>query len=575
MLICLDKKNIKDLVFINIRRPIFLIFNIMKNLIVAPVDNDESKHSSMPVRFGLISKVILFFLLVVSQPTVYAQDISIDPDKFHQKFIGVGGAVGNYFDRYFNLSRKDRRGLCRLLAEDLNYEFFKSYDGNKTPEEDPGYYDDRATFYNDLKKFAPDVQVHVTFMQVAKKYESEIENNTSGIYSTIAREYFDILKAYHDRNATVAQIDILNEPGGGDLARTLGRLFSRAVPKLRRLIENNSVNTTGVPMPLVVGPSTWGPAQTPKWIKIFKEEMPSAWNNIDIVSTHGYSKGWQTKLYKDINDTCEGKPFYNNEQTGKAHKGDGLYEQTEAGDLSSSLEGALSLSQIFTAGMLGGTNAFFIFQNFNHTQNNAALLEINEGTYKTKKMYFGFKQITSLQPDDSFRIDRSYKGLGGLRILTMRGKKQKVVYLHVTNIKANNVKGSFNLQKKKGYIITGIEKIVTDETRNVKTEKNRTNLDYNSYNFNVPGHSITTYKITYDDPPATKSSEVSSEIHQNQEANSIQVDNVSAQDSFQIYNLAGQKVLSGVYENSIDTAGLRTGVYFLKMNQKVFKFMKK
>ena len=526
----------------------------------------------------------MFLWILTSVQFVNGQSVTINTDDYKQKFIGVGGSAGNYFETYFKNSSSEQAQIMQWLAGDLHYKLFKSYDGNNHPTDRPDYYDERARFFKDLKNSSPDVKLMICMNQISEMYASEIENDQSGIYKTVAQRYFDIIEAYHERNATVDIIELLNEPGGKEHVLTKGKVYAYAVPELEKIINDRDKNPNGVPMPEIAGPATWGVGQCPYWIKKFKRKLSDAWSNIDIVTTHGYNQGWKTELYQEINDMINGKPFYNSEQTGKSHQGDDIWTQEESGAIPKDVAGALSICQRLTAGMNGGLTAFMAFQNYNTSDNSAALLKVNKNSPpETKKMYHAFKQVTAIQPDKCHRVEHEASNTSKIRTLTMRKKGENYVYVHLTNINADSKSVKLVLKDKK---IKGIKAWLTDKDNNAVVDKDKTfSSEKAKVFYTLPAHSVVTVRLELG---STRLKDMTSPVEEmsvpeesftcypnpaSDELTVLGMDNVS---SIEVYNMLGKKLIENQGSETIIITELPGGVYMVRVNgEKTVKFMKK
>jgi hypothetical protein len=199
------------------------------------------------------------------------------------------------------------------------------------------------------------------------------------------------------------------------------------------MIEASVQNPDGIPMPEIVGVSNWAVTGTIKWFDDWKARLPEAYDEIDIVSTHGYQNGWFEEYYQDIYDYIDGLPFMNNEQTAKLQEGDGLYEIFEQDE--PDYIGDVSIALRMSDAINGGVNHFFIFNINNSSGNNAALLKTPwSGTPSGSKVYSGFRQLSSLQPAGSNVIAKELDGIGNNRVLCYRKADEDTVYVNITNI---------------------------------------------------------------------------------------------------------------------------------------------
>ena len=387
--------------------------------------------------------IFFYYFLVLSMLSaiVSAQSIWIRTENYKQEFLGVGGTADGFVHVWNGQSEENRDLAARLVAQDIHLGWIKNYI-NGLPGETKSY-DSFTRFAQDVKRYNPNIKVQISIADLPDELEQkdrdgenkkgEVDDTIPDVYKKVADYYFGVIKGFHDKGLVVDELDLLNEPGGVDGAIRKGRLFSESIDHLRTLVNDSSFNTTGVPMPKIVGPSHWSVDGGKRWLDEWKANLPRALENLDIVSTHGYRQGWSSSSYRAIDSEYD-LPFYNNEQTGRIQEDDPLAAQG-FGDGAPEHINDVSIAGRITEAINGGVDAFFIFRILNPTGNNAALLKGSRNNPPEKsRVYSAFKQLTSLQPRNSHRVGRVTSSMQGSRVLTMRKKDQNKVYLHVTNI---------------------------------------------------------------------------------------------------------------------------------------------
>ncbi len=431
-------------------------------------------------------------------------NIIVDAEEYHQVFIGIGGAV-SFYNQYFSLSDADREAVLRLLAVDLNLKFAKNYVGD-VPANDPSEFENSSTYWADLKRHNPDINFQLTVNNLPDHLEGSGEGHDptiEGVLDSIADYYFKALEYYHNEGLSVLQLDVLNERG---LSEKTTDLFDIGIDKLREIINDPAKNPNGVPMPQVCGPSTWSAASPPKWIEDWKQNRPNAWNNVDVVTTHGYQKG-TFENYRAIFEVAEGKPFYNNEQTGKIQDDEGTgadavddlakqFVQGEEPDHIGDVSIAMRMSDVINA----GGNAFFPFRLTNSNGNNAALVGTKNGAYEPSKIYYGVKHISSVQPDSSYRVSNTSMLTDDYRIVTFRKPGEDTVYVHVTNVWPETQ--AIKIAVGDGNKAFGIKSVVawtSNETLEFEEVQNEQfDQSTNAIEFTITPHSVNSFKLAVD-----------------------------------------------------------------------------
>lgn len=464
---------------------------------------------------SMTRKVFLGAFMVWIQSSVYAQiegldfdgpNVVVNAEEYYQEFIGIGGAV-SYYSRYNGLTEDQREEMLKILAVDLNLKFAKNYVG-EVPANDPEEYANSVKFWSDLKRYNPDINFQLTVNNVPDHLEGNANEghdpDIPGVLDSMALYYFKALEHYHINDLTVLQLDVLNERG---LSEKLTDLFDIGIDKLREIINDPEKNPNGVPMPQVCGPSTWSAASPVKWIEDWKANRPNAWNNVDVVTTHGYQNG-TFENYKAIFDVAEGKPFYNNEQTGKiqddegtgANAPDDLAKQWVSGEEPDYI-GDVSIAKRMSDVINAGGNSFFPFRLANNRPNNAALMAMNgDGTYDYGSIYFGAKHLSSIQADSARRVGHTATETDEYRVVTFRKPGEDTVVVHITNVWGNT--GFIKIgvgDGTKAYGIKSVEAWKTDESLDFEKIINKSYVSsINAIDFEVTPHSVNSFKFVID-----------------------------------------------------------------------------
>lgn len=429
-----------------------------------------------------------------------------EPNDYFQMFIGTGGSV-SYYNKYAELSEDEKAKALQWIAGDINLKFAKNYIDNY-PEDDPDEFEPSAEFWNDIKSVNPHVNFQLCVNNLPNRYRLENGDHYDPAYTNIldslADYYFKSIEYYHNAGVTVDQLDLLNEQGYDDKYLDL---FGEGVDKLRAIIDDPEKNPSGVPMPLIVGPSTWS-TKSPwdKWLPAFKADG-HAWENLDIVSTHGYENGTLAN-YQAVAQAAEGKPFYNNEQTGKIQSDEGtggdavddLARQWESGEEPEYI-GDVSMAMRMSDLINGGGNSFFVFRVNNDKGNNAALVGMNNGEAFKSKIYEGARHISSVQPDSSYRVRRTAFQADKYRVVTMRKPGEDTLYVHVTNVWGDlgTLLIGAAIDGSSAYGIKAVQGWTSDEFLEFELTVDDTyEQSVNALQMEITPHSVNSYKITLD-----------------------------------------------------------------------------
>jgi len=467
------------------------------------------KRIIYPISRIVVFSTVLFSLLSSCLfSVVMAQQITVNPDAYNQEFVGTGASCGLYLAHYLNMSREDQLKASQMLYQDLKLKYIKNYQDDY-PWADPSGYDKVVTAINNAKIYQPNLKVIICANNLPDHLEvekAEHDSSIPGILDSVANYYFHICKGYYDRGVKVDILELVNERSYDNKVTDL---YDKAAKKFKAMINNPNINTTHVPMPYIAGPATWSAAATEKFITGWKSERPNAWQNIDIVTTHGYEYGAE-KYYTNTFNVAEGKPFYLSEQTGKIQTGeekgvDVIAEQfpnESAPDYVYNAEIARHMIDFFN----GGGNAFFHFLANNPKGSAAALLGIQYGgSPEASIVYYGFKHMSATHPSGSKRVGRSLTNMGNYKAIAFRVPGENVVYVHFVNLYNTNgqVKVDF-----KSYDIKAVQAWETDENSNFEAIMNKTfSTAQKDITINVGPYSVHTLKVTIA-PESSKSNDI-------------------------------------------------------------------
>lgn len=466
----------------------------------------KNGHLPPPVkRAWRLSYPLLALLVALWCPvTSSAQQISVNPDNYQQALRGTGGAEGKNPGHYNTQISSIQRDTARnWLTRDLPFLTYRSYQGGKSPYNEQAEWQRFIDMYLDLKSADPNIEFHLVMMQTAKAYETQLAqgNVPDSVFDAIGDIYFEALEYLKINGVTAAGLELLNEPGGQSVISTFAPLFGKPIDRLRNTI-NSPANVNNVPMPKIIGPSTFGTGQLVNWVNEMKANHQAAWNNIDILSTHNYGLGTVTANYSDANSKKEGRPFILNESTGKAQEDDVL-TAGEAGDFT----GALVVGYKLCAALNGGIEEYYAFQ-ATGKNNNVPLVSIfQEGTnweIARPSQHWTYRHFMSLPPANARVV--TYTGFGYdanyLWTASLRKEGQDTVYVNVINLR--NRAETLTLDMGSNYGIAAMKHLVSDTTGNRLATLSNTTFPspVASASATLPAYSVSTFKVALGAPPA-------------------------------------------------------------------------
>lgn len=465
-------------------------------------------------------------MVVLPVSVVFAQSITIDPEGYQQIYEGAGVSFGLYLGHHFSMNGANQDKAVRLINEQLNMRYLQDYPDKYPVDSNKVYFDRRANYVKAAKVYQPDVKVSLVGNKfpanLLRKFRApngityEILNTDDPeIYQKLALWYFDLLKAFYERGVEVDILNVVNEPDlsncgnnvcrryhygqNGDTKRAVALIFTRTIPAFKQMLNDPAVNTLGMKVPLIMGPSTISPNGCLEYIRYFKNNYPAAWQQIDIVATHQYINGSREDLFVQIQAELEDKPFHQSE----THASPNANQADNLGNLpvGRELRTALSLVNLFSTAVNHGVNAWYYFENnYPDDFHAGGLIQVAwaDNNPEPYKQYYTYQQLTSAQPSHSNVLRYTTRNLDNSKPIVFRKQGEDTVYLHLPNYGAEEQGVSIQLENTKGerVFLGQIDVSVTDATYN---NQNAPNAEYDVFAYRLvyrmPPHSLSTLKI--------------------------------------------------------------------------------
>ncbi len=411
------------------------------------------------------------------------QKITVNAEDYQHEFKGGGVSIGLFLGHHYSMNAASQDLAIQYMAKDLNMRYFQDYI-EIYPEDDPAYYDRRADYVKAAKVYQPELE----FSLVGQKFPADLmvdrtingevfqvlDTDDPNIYDRVAMWYFRLLQGFHVRGVTTEVLNVVNEPDldrpfrvqhyglNGDTKEGVARIFDQAVPKFKALINDPAVNTTGMPMPLIMGPSTISTIGCVEYIQYLKNNYPNAWDQIDIVATHQYEHGAVAERFADIVAVSDGKPIYQSET--HALRGDFI----ESGTKSRPHEAALSMANLISTAVNGGVSSWWYFENnYPNDFHPGGLMQVawNAAEPVRYKHYFVFQQLTSMQPAFSSVLTTNAVYDFQSQTIAFRKENENQVFITYSNYTGEDRTIDLVLEDASGnpLNISGYEMTVTDE----------------------------------------------------------------------------------------------------------------
>ncbi len=443
---------------------------------------------------------------------IETQKITLNTEDYKHQFIGGGVSIGLFLGHHYSMNEIAQDKAIQQIAKDCNMKYLQDYI-QIYPSDDPPYFDRRANYVKAAKRYRPEIQ----FSLVGNKFPDDLiidqivdgetlqvlNTDDPEIYNRLANWFFELFKGFHDRGVSTEILNVVNEPDldrkfrkyhyglNGDTKEAVARIFKYAVPKFKEMLNDPTINTTNMPVPLIMGPSTISPNGCLDYMRFFKSEHPDVWDQIDILATHQYENGANPQLFRLIANESEGKPIYQSET--HALKGDAL----ELVSVDRPLEAALSLSNLFGTAVRNGVSSWWYFENnYPNEFHPGGLIHVPWGASEPVpyKHYYAFKQLTSTQPDSSHVIGYETDYNPSSETTVFRKMGQDTLFVHFSNYSPDEKEVSIfaNNLKISGYSIT-----TTDKENNgvlITSEEFQSAMD--SLTFSAGKYSVNTLKIS-------------------------------------------------------------------------------
>jgi hypothetical protein len=510
-------------------------------------------------------KTLVFYLCLCFSKVLLCQMITVNADNYMHVFEGGGTSIGLFMGHHFSMDEASQDKAVQLMYKDCNMPYLQDYISTSLyPPLDNNYFDKRANYFKAAKQYRPDVKISLTTNRFPigltheevqeGKLQPVLNTNEIDIYDKVAKFYFDLFLGFKIRGVEIDILNVVNEPDfnkqfyygqKGENKKGVALLFAEAVPKLKAMLMDTTINKLKMKIPQIMGPSTISPQGCLDYMRYFKQNYPKAWENIDIVATHQYINGTNEVVLATIRNESENKPFQQSEM--HTNRGDNLGPMP----IDSSHRGVLSLARLMGTSLRNGVNSWLYFQtNYPNEYTPAGLMYIE---WQSKQAipyqhYYAFQQMTSTQPKNSHLVERNLSEIGGAEVFIFRKKDEDTLYVNIANF-INQTK-SFNLDIKgatKQYSIKNYTQYVTDGVlKNELYAFQNFDLPQDIIVFTTKPYSVNTLKIAIgkSTTTATKRNELSTLlISPNPSNTQITIAGYETNYSLYVYNVFGKLMI--------------------------------
>jgi hypothetical protein len=542
---------------------------------------------------------ILYSLFICVVLHVNGQRITVKADNYLQNFEGAGISAGLYMGHHWSMpSEVHRDNAVKLIAKDCNMQYLQDYI-DIYPVDDPGYFDRRANYIKACKVYSPNMQISM----VGNKFPRNLKMDTliggktysvlntldPDIYNKVADWYYQLFLGFKVRGVDVDVLNVVNEPDydkvyyygpDGNTQRNVALIFDKAVTKFFEILNNPAINTLGMKIPKVMGPSTISPNGCVSYLRYFKTNYPQVFTMIDIVAYHQYINGTIAAQLNEVKVEAAGKPIFQSEM--HTNRGDDLGTLP----ISDELRGCISLARVFGTSVRNGANCWFYFQtNYPNSYTPAGLLFVEWQSTTGAipyKHYYAFKQLTSAQPVNSKVVVSSANNtISGVDIVSFRKTGSDTLFLHVSNLGSTI----------KPFILDVVDSVGA-AYKIVQYQQRRTTATLNDEvsaieSFATPPsevaltlepYSVNTYKVVFKKDPVVTSINTTTRpafqlnMYQTADLFNIATSIDNSIHSYNVFNASGALVLSVANINrtivSHSTKKFTTGVYVFNINTK-------
>ncbi len=437
----------------------------------------------------MIKRTIIFFttafLLAVSSVS-FAQSITIEAEDYQQLYQGGGVSYGLYKAHVWSMSETNQDKFFELLYKDIKMKYVQYY-AKKNPADDPNEFDKVATFFNKASVHNDNLDLifvtgtfpdDLTVTRTVNGSEKDVlDIDSSDIYDRVAEWMLAMINAMNDRGTPIDYFSMANEPdyqkswrwGYEDSKQGLGLMIESVIPKLEDLLEDNVKNPNNLTLPEIIAPSGIGPGGSRNFINHWIDNIPKAWDVIDVVGTHQYVSGDNKVAFETIQSKLDGRGFIQTEQ--HTNKGDGLGSLP----ISDPHRGILSLTSMFSTAVNSGVESWMYFvPNYPNTYHDGGLMQTSwGGSPKPYKTYYAYKQLNSIQSDSSSVVDHSIESDAKLRVVTFRKQDEDKVVMHIANADGESERLTIDVPKtgSGNYGIKAMKVHLTDEDSNIELVK--------------------------------------------------------------------------------------------------------
>jgi hypothetical protein len=542
-------------------------------------------------------------LLLACGINLFSQSVTIKPDIYYHVFEGGGVSVGLYMGHHWSMNEANRDKAMRLINKDLNIAYLQDYVATSVyPPLDANYFDKRADYFKAAKTYRPDVKISMTTNRFPKELTDEINvggkvqpvlrTTDTTIYNKVAEYYFTLFSGFKTRGVEIDILNVVNEPDfdkkyyygqDGETQKAVALIFANAVPKFKEMLNNPTINTSKIKVPLIMGPSTLDPGACTSYLKFFKQNYPKAWQQIDIVATHQYTNGANVTMLNDIAAEAGTKPFIQSEM--HTNRGDNLGTLP----ISDEHRGIISLANVFGPAVRAGVSSWMYFQtNYPQVYTPGGLISVDwqSSNPLPYRHYYAFKQLTTAQPPNSNMVERVVTSFPNSDVLVFRKKEEDTIYAHVSNFLNStrtitlNVEGNVgNNYKIKSYTVRTTDGFLNDEMSAPTVFQNPPKSLMHTQN----PYSVNTFKIVLskDLSSPTEEKDLNDKINIVQSGSNIFVSNKANEpiEAITIYSVLGQ--IKGYYPNinaeikAIDASNFVLGIYLFKVKMNGKEVVKK
>jgi hypothetical protein len=548
-------------------------------------------------------KKIYTCLLLACGINLFSQSVTIKPDTYYHAFEGGGVSVGLYMGHHWSMNEANRDKAMRLINKDLNIAYLQDYVATSVyPPLDANYFDKRADYFKAAKAMRPDVKISMTTNRFPKELVDEINvggkvqpvlrTSDTAIYTKVAEYYFTLFEGFKIRGVEIDILNVVNEPDfekkyyygqDGETQKAVALIFADAVPKFKEMLNNPTINTSKIKVPLMMGPSTLDPGACTSYLKFFKQNYPKAWQQIDIVATHQYTNGVNVTMLNDIAAEAGTKPFIQSEM--HTNRGDNLGTLP----ISDEHRGIISLANVFGPAVRAGVSSWMYFQtNYpqDYTPGGLIFVAWQSSNPVPYRHYYAFKQLTTAQPPNSNMVERVVTSFPNSDVLVFRKKEEDTIYAHVSNFLNStrtvtlNVEGNVgNNYKIKNYTVRTTDGVLNDEMSAPTVFQNPPKSLTHALN----PYSVNTFKIVLskDLSSPTEEKDLNDKVYIVQSGSNIIVSNEANEpiEAVTIYSVLGQ--IKGYYQNIqadkkvIDVSNFVSGIYLFKLKMDGKEVVKK